>query len=83
MDIARQSYETATTVEEQGQSRVAGVPFATGTEVEVTISPKRRPAEEFTVVWRRVCAELRGRPSLQNITDDAIREEIERYRAGQ
>jgi hypothetical protein len=78
-----QSYETSTTVEEQGQVRVAGVPFAPGTEVEVTISPKRRPAEEFTVAWRLLCAQLRSRPSVQNITDELIHEEIDRYRAGQ
>jgi hypothetical protein len=36
------TYETSATVEDQGQVRVAGVPFAPGTEVEVTISPKVR-----------------------------------------
>jgi hypothetical protein len=34
------TYETSATVEEQGQVRVAGVPFAPGTEVEVTIREK-------------------------------------------
>jgi hypothetical protein len=77
------TFETSATVEAQGQVRVTGVPFAPGTEVEVTISPKRRPAEEFTAAWRRVCAELRGRPGLQSVTDEDIREEIDRYRAGQ
>ena len=57
------------------------MPFAAGTEVEVTISPQRRSAEEFTVAWRRICAELRGRPGLNDITDESIREEIDRYRA--
>jgi len=76
-----QSYETSATVEAQGQVRVAGVPFAQGTEVEVTISPKRRPAEEFTGAWRRICGELRGRAGFPNITDEEIREEIDRYRA--
>lgn len=37
-----ETYETFATVEERGQVRVAGVPFAPGTEVEVTISPKPR-----------------------------------------
>jgi hypothetical protein len=37
-----ETYETSATVEDQGQVRVAGVPFAPGTEVEVTISPKVR-----------------------------------------
>jgi hypothetical protein len=82
MDMPMQSYETSTRVEEQGQVRVAGVPFAPGTEVEVTINPKRHPHEEFTVAWQRICAELRGRPKLQNITDEEIHEEIDRYRAG-
>jgi hypothetical protein len=77
------SYETSATVEDQGRVQVVGVPFAAGTQVEVTISPKRRTAEEFTAAWRRVCAELRGRPGLQNITDEDIRAEIDRYRAGQ
>jgi hypothetical protein len=75
------SYETSATVKDEGEVRIAGVPFAPGTEVEVTISPKRRPAEEFTVAWRRICDELRGRAGFQNITDDEIREEIDRYRA--
>jgi hypothetical protein len=79
--VAMNTYETSATVEDQGQVRVAGVPFAPGTEVEVTISPKRRPAEEFTASWQRVCAELRGRPERKEITDDDIREEIDRYRA--
>jgi hypothetical protein len=33
-------FETTATVEDQGQIRVTGVPFAAGTEVEVAISPK-------------------------------------------
>jgi hypothetical protein len=76
------TYETSATVEDQGQVRVAGVPFAPGTEVEVSISPKRHSAEDFTAAWRRVCAELRARPGLQNITEEDIHEEIDRYRAG-
>ena len=43
-----QIYETSATVEEQGQVRVAGVPFAPGTEVEVTISPKPKSEMEVT-----------------------------------
>jgi hypothetical protein len=39
-------YETSATVQEQGRVLVAGVPFAPGTEVEVTISPKRRSEDE-------------------------------------
>ena len=40
------AFETFATVAEQGEVRVAGVPFAPGTEVAVTISPKLRPEEE-------------------------------------
>ena len=42
------AYETSATVGDQGQVRVNGVPFAPGTEVEVTISPKVRAAPEPT-----------------------------------
>jgi 2-methylaconitate cis-trans-isomerase PrpF len=41
---AMQVFETSATVEDRGQVRVDGVPFAPGTEVEVTISPKARSA---------------------------------------
>jgi len=77
------TYETSATVEGQGEVHVAGVPFAPGTEVEISISLKRSSAEEFTAAWRRVCAELRGAPGLQNSTDEDIREEIDHYRAGE
>src|SRR5258708_6080143 len=46
--IAMQSYETSATVEGQGQITVAGVPFAPGTEVEVTICPKQKPENGLT-----------------------------------
>ncbi len=42
------TFETSATVEDQGQIRLAGVPFAPGTEVEITISPKVRPEDEVT-----------------------------------
>jgi hypothetical protein len=76
------TYETSATVEDQGRVQVVGVPFAAGTQVQVTIRPKRRSAEEFSAAWRRVCAELRARSGLQGISDEEIREEIDRYRAG-
>jgi hypothetical protein len=46
-------YQTFATVEEQGRVHVAGVPFAPGTKVEVTISPQEaspdaRPRPEDT-----------------------------------
>ena len=59
-----------------------GVPFAPGTEVEVTISPKRKNAAEFTEARQRVCSELRRLPPERTITDDAIQQEINDYRAG-
>jgi hypothetical protein len=46
------TYETRATVEDQGHVRVAGVPFAPGTEVQITISAELQsesqviPAEE-------------------------------------
>ena len=42
------AFETSATVEAQGQLRLSGVPFAPGTQVEVTISPKVPPAGEVT-----------------------------------
>jgi hypothetical protein len=38
MDVMN-AYETTATVEDQGQVRVQGVPFAPGTEVKITIKP--------------------------------------------
>jgi hypothetical protein len=78
-----QAYETSATVLDQGRVEVAGVPFAAGTEVEVTINLKRVSADEFATAWRRVSSQLRGRPGLKDITDEDIREEIDRYRSGQ
>lgn len=77
------TYETSATVEHQGRIQIAGVPFAEGTQVQVTISPKRLSAEEFTHAWRNLCAELRSRPSLQGVSGEDFRSEIDRYRAGQ
>ena len=74
------TYETTTTVEDRGQVHLSGVPFEPGTEVDITISPRRRSAEEFTAAWTRICAELR-RQAPSHLTDDDIREEIDRYRA--
>lgn len=77
------TYETSGTVQDQGRVLVAGVPFAAGTEVEISISPKRRPADEFAAAWRRVSAELRGGHSPESIGDDEIQKEIDAHRAGQ
>jgi len=55
------TYETSATVEEQGRVLVAGVPFAPGTEVEVTISPKLRSADEVTPAADAALAAARDR----------------------
>ena len=44
--VTVETYETSATVEDRGQVHVAGVPFAPGTEVAVTISPRARPGAE-------------------------------------
>lgn len=49
---------------------------------EVTINPKRRAADDFVASWRRICPELRGRRDLRKVTEDDIRDEIDRFRAG-
>ena len=36
------TYETTATVEDNGQVHVDGVPFAPGTEVEVTLKPAQK-----------------------------------------
>lgn len=76
------TYETSATVEEQGRVQLVGLPFAAGTQVQVTISSKQLAGEDFATAWRRVCGELRSPPGLRNLTDEHIREEIDRYRAG-
>jgi hypothetical protein len=77
-----QVYEASATVQPEGEVRVAGVPFAPGTEVEVTISPKRAGGEHFAAAWKRFCAQLRSAPNTQNLSDDDIQDQIEEYRAG-
>jgi hypothetical protein len=54
-------FETSATVEEHGRVQVAGVPFATGTEVEVTISPKARPERAATSAANDALAAARDR----------------------
>jgi hypothetical protein len=76
------AFETTTTVSGNGQIFVGGVPFAPGTEVEVTISPKRQPSEPFDVAWQRIVGELRANANVRGITDTDIQQEIDAYRAG-
>jgi hypothetical protein len=75
------AFETSTTVEPQGDVRVVGVPFAPGTEVEVTISPKRKTAAEFAEAWLRVSTQLRQLPQANGLSDDEIQQQIDDYRA--
>lgn len=77
------AFESSTTVQPLGDVRVPGVPFAPGTEVEVTIVPKRTSPEAFNATWERVCSELRASSTTQAITDDDIQREIKNYRAEQ
>jgi hypothetical protein len=77
-----QSYETTATVEGEGQVRVSGVPFAAGTQVEVSIYPQRRSAAEFAAAWQSLCQNLRDRPDAGEWSEAEIEQEIRDYRAG-
>lgn len=77
------SFEAYTTVQPQGDIRIVGVPFAPGTEVEVTVSPKRKSAAEFTEAWQRATAELRKSPGGDSISEVDTQKEINDFRAGQ
>jgi len=55
------TFETSATVEDQGQVRVAGVPFATGTQVQVSISPKARADESWAELDGQTLASVRAR----------------------
>jgi hypothetical protein len=56
------TFETTATVAEHGQVRLTGVPFAAGTEVEVTISPRvmTPPDDEALAAARDRMRELFG-----------------------
>jgi hypothetical protein len=55
------SYETSATVEDQGRVQVVGVPFAAGTQVEVTISPKRQSDQTVVPLDEEALATSRER----------------------
>ena len=76
-----QTFETSATVEGEGQVRVSGVPFAPGTQVEVTIAPQRRSAADFAAAWLAFCQNVRALPAGQ-LSDSEIEQEIADYRAG-
>jgi len=54
-------YETSALVLAEGEVRVLGVPFAPGTEVEVTINPKVRSNEASVDVDDEALAAARAR----------------------
>ena len=76
------SFDISTTVQSAGDVHVVGVPFVPGTEVEVSIRPKRLDAPDFTKAWNQICEELRQSPSAKTITDEDIQREIDDCRAG-
>lgn len=55
------TYETSAMVQAEGEVRVVGVPFAPGTEVEVTISAKVRSNEASTLVDDEALTAARAR----------------------
>lgn len=55
------TYETYATVEDQGRLEVIGVPFATGTEVQITVSPKPRAKVEIAPTDDEALAAARNR----------------------
>ncbi len=65
--VAMKIYETSATVEDQGRVHVAGVPFEPGTEVDITISPKRRFEEETTNDEALAAARKRMRELFRSI----------------
>jgi hypothetical protein len=55
------TFETTATVQEQGRVLVAGVPFASGTEVEITMNPKVRSEDDVTPADDAALAARRAR----------------------
>jgi hypothetical protein len=55
------TFKTPATVEEHGQVHVAGVPFAPGTEVEVTICPKTPAKDHATASDHKALTAARDR----------------------
>jgi hypothetical protein len=54
--IVMNAYETTSTVGEQGQVHLTAVPFAPGTEVEITVSPKLPADQALTADEARLAA---------------------------
>lgn len=76
------AFATSTTVDSDGKIQVSDVPFASGTEVEVTVTQPRLSPDAFRAAWERICRELRAKPGVENLTDTEIQREIDDYRAG-
>ncbi len=73
------AFETIATVEDQGQVHVAGVPFAPGTEVAVTITPAQngpnatdRVARLFAALDKARNAETVGRLNREELYDRQV-----------
>jgi hypothetical protein len=60
-EVAMNTYETSGTVEDHGEVHVSGVPFAPGTEVDITISRKPRSADAVTSPDDAALAAVRDR----------------------
>jgi hypothetical protein len=72
------AYETSATVEEQGQLNLAGLPFAPGTEVEITIRPKARL--EAGLCWEGNVLVHQGfgaSPTLNELRDERLNRLVE------
>jgi len=52
------TFETSATVEDQGQLHVSGVPFAPGTEVEITIRPAQKGGQATAAAATERVAQL-------------------------
>lgn len=61
------TYETSATVDDQGQVRVAGVPFEPGTCVEVSITPIQEGAGTPAAAADRVARLLAALDKARNI----------------
>lgn len=60
------TYETTAIVEDHGQVRVGGVPFQSGTEVEVTIKPAQNGAQAIATASDRAARLLTALDKARN-----------------
>lgn len=61
------SYETSATVDQQGQIHVSGVPFAVGTEVEITIKPIQNGVVDTAAASERAARLFEALDKARNI----------------